>query len=138
MSMPNLFKFLGYAGLVPFFVPAIMLLTGSEHSAMAAAFADTYAFGIVSFLTGTWWGVSLNAGSRVPLLLSNLLFLLALALFVLVPAWWAFAAAALLALLFFVEIGPKIFPPFPLGYRTMRAALTLGASGSMFAIHLLR
>ena len=67
-----------------------------------------------------------------------LLFLLALAIFMLAPGWWAFAAAALLALLFFVEIGPAIFPPFQRGYRTMRAALTLGAASSMFAVHLLR
>jgi hypothetical protein len=127
---------LGYAGLIPFVVPALLIVFGSEHSPFLISLAGSYAFAITCFLTGSWWGMGLLPGSRPTLLLSNLYFLIAFFTFLFAVEVWALAAAVLLVGIFLAEQRSSLFPEFPASYRVMRTVLTLIASASMLAIHL--
>ena len=138
MSNPSrTIALLGYAGLIPFAVPALLVATGSEYAGPARVIAGAYAFGIVSFLCGSWWGLALRSGSNRVLWLSNLYFLVAFFAFVFAPAWWALAAAILLMSLFFAEQNTALFSGLPQHYRRLRIVLTGVAALSMLTIHLL-
>lgn len=127
---------LGYAGLIPFVIPALLVLSGSEYSELSLTIAGAYAFGIISFLCGSWWGMAFDNGSAKALLLSNLYFLTALSLFLFASRWWPLAAAILLMSILLAEQNSTLFPRFPDSYRKMRALLTLVASASMLTLHL--
>lgn len=127
---------LGYAGLIPFVIPALLVASGSEYSELSLAIAGAYAFGIISFLCGSWWGMALNNGSARALLYSNLYFLTALSIFLFASEWWPLAAAILLMSILFAEQNSALFPEFPDPYRKMRVLLTLVASASMLTLHL--
>lgn len=127
---------LGYAGLVPFIVPAALIVAGSEHGAFLVSFSGAYAFGIICFLTGSWWGMALAPGSRSALLLSNLYFLIAFFIFLFANQVWPIAAAVLLMGIYLAEQHSSLFSEFPETYRKMRTVLTLIASVSMLAIHI--
>jgi len=129
---------LGLVGLIPFVIPAFLVVAGSGHADLSASIAETYAFGIICFLTGSWWGMALTPGHRAALLLSNLYFLAAFFIFLFALPWWPLAAAVLLIGIFVAELNTSLFPAFPDHYRNMRMALTLIASVSMLAIHLTR
>jgi len=135
-SSQRVINILGYAGLIPFVIPAILVIAGSEHSPMLVSLAGNYAFGITCFLTGSWWGLGLLPGSTRILLLSNLYFLIAFFVFLFAVKIWALAAAVLLAGIFLAEQRSSLFPEFPASYRVMRAVLTVVAGVSMLAIHL--
>lgn len=79
--------------------------------------------------------MGLMPGSRSALLLSNLLFLIAFSTFLLAVEVWALVSAGLLVGIYLVEQRSSLFPDFPTSYRTMRAVLTLIASGSMLAVY---
>ena len=125
---------LGYAGLLPFVVPALLVAAGSGHDDTAATVAGVYAFGIVSFLCGSWWGFALTPCSGALQVLSNAFFLLALGAFLLVPGWWPLIAALLLAAIFLVERGSTAMPSFSDDYRSLRRNLSLVASLSMLTV----
>jgi hypothetical protein len=127
---------LGYAGLIPFVIPALLVASDSGYAEFSRGFAGAYAFGIISFLTGSWWGLSLDRDSRMPLVLSNLYFLVALFIFVFATQWWALAAAVLLMSIFFAEQNSSLFSGFSAHYRKMRMLLTMVASASMLTLHL--
>ena len=127
---------LGYAGLVPFIVPAALIVAGSEHGAFLFNFTGTYALGIICFLTGSWWGIALAPGLRSALLLSNLYFLIAFFIFLFANQVWPIAAAVLLMGIYLAEQHSSLFSEFPETYRKMRTVLTLIASVSMLAIHI--
>ena len=127
---------LGYAGLIPFIVPAAMIATNSEHSAFLVSFTGAYAFGIICFLTGSWWGMALAPGLRFALLLSNVCFLIAIFVFLFASQVWSIAAAVLLIGIYVAEQHSSLFSEFPKAYRKMRAVLTLLASLSMLAIQI--
>ena len=127
---------LGFAGLIPFVIPALLVVTGSDHADFSASIADIYAFGIICFLTGSWWGMALTPGHRAALLLSNFYFLTAFFIFLFALPWWPLAAAVLLIGIFVAELNASLLPEFPGHYRKMRTFLTLVASVSMLAIHL--
>ena len=135
-SSQRVINTLGYAGLIPFVVPALLIIFGSEHSQFLTSLAGSYAFGIICFLTGSWWGMGLLPGSRPALLLSNLYFLIAFFIFLFEVDVWALAAAVLLIGIFLAEQRSSLFPEFPASYRAMRTMLTLIASASMLTIHL--
>lgn len=125
---------LGYAGLVPFVVPASIAVSGSGFADTATMLAGAYAFGIIAFLTGSWWGLGLSAGAtRLPWL-SNLYFLLALACFLLLPRWWPLVSALLLFGMLMIERGSTSMPAFEASYRQMRRNLTLVAAASMLTL----
>ena len=129
---------LGFAGLLPFVIPALILALNLTHSVLVLQIVNAYAFGIVCFLCGTWWGMTLKDGNRQVLLLSNFLFLVAFFVFCFFAHWWALAACVLLAGLFIIERNSAIVPQIPDYYRKMRALLTLVAGGSMLVVHLAR
>jgi len=134
-SSQRVINTLGYAGLIPFVIPALLIILGSEHSQFLTSLVASYAFGIICFLTGSWWGMGLLPGSRSALLLSNLYFLIALFIFLFAFEVWALAAAVLLIGIFLAEQRSSLFPEFPASYRAMRTMLTLFASASMLTIH---
>jgi hypothetical protein len=125
---------LGYAGLIPFVVPALLLLGDFGRTELWQSIAGAYAFGIIAFLAGSWWGMALPPGTRVLLLLSNVYFLLALACYLLAPQWWPLAAAVLLLAIFLTEQNTALMPTFAHSYRKLRGRLTLIAGGSMLAV----
>ena len=127
---------LGYAGLIPFVIPALVVVIDTEYSNLASRIAEAYAFGIISFLTGSWWGVALTRNSGKALLLSNLYFLVGLLIFVFALQWWALAAAILLMSIYFAEQTSPVFSDLESRYRKMRGILTMVASASMLTLHL--
>jgi len=138
ISVQTIYRMLGYAGLIPFVIPAYLVVTGSAHTNLSVTIAGAYAFGIICFLTGSWWGMGLTSAHRAPLLLSNLYFLVAFFIFLFALPWWPLASAVLLIGIFVAELNRLLFPEFPGLYRKMRTTLTLVASISMLAVHLFR
>ena len=135
MSTRSIIIALGYAGLIPFVIPAILVTTSSGYAALAALIAETYAFGIICFLTGSWWGMASTTDSRSVILLSNIYFITAFLIMFLAPAWWSFAASILLVGIFALEQIDSLFPSLPHYYRKMRSILTLISGSSMLLIH---
>ena len=129
------YALLGFAGLIPFVVPALMIVAGTGHSELALRIGEVYALAIIAFLTGTWWGMGLPRQGGGLLLLSNLYFLLSLGLFLFAAQWWSLAAAGLLAVLFVTESGTRWFTELQPAYRRMRAVLTAVAGASMLTLH---
>lgn len=128
---------LGYAGLIPFVAAALAAVIDSGYADAAHNLAAVYAFGIISFLCGSWWGLALAPGARKALVFSNLLFLLALFIFVFAAPWWPLMAALLLMIQLFAEQNGSLFPAFQPGYRRMRQVLSGVAAASMLTLHLL-
>lgn len=137
MSVGNIINLLGYFGLIPFVASAILVASDSSYSETAGLIVNTYAFGIICFLTGSWWGMNCGQGNRMIILLSNVFFLLALLILVLTPDWWPLAATILLIAIFSLELQKPLFPTLSAAYRKMRATLTLISAGAMLSIHLL-
>ena len=125
---------LGYAGLIPFVVPALLVLGGIGRAELWQSIAGAYAFGIIAFLAGSWWGMARSSGAPALLVLSNLYFLLALTCYLLAPQSWPLAAALLLLAIFLTEQNTALMPTFADSYRKLRARLTLIAGGSMLAV----
>lgn len=138
MSARSIIRTLGYLGLIPFIIPAILVATNSDQADLAIQVAEAYAFGIICFLTGSWWGMSSSNDNRALILLSNFYFLTAFLLLFLAPLWWSFSASVLLISIFALEQRKALFPPLPQFYRQMRATLTVLSSGSMLVIHIAR
>ena len=138
MSARTLITGLGYAGLIPFVIPALLVLAGSAFSGFAITTAETYALAIICFLTGSWWGMATGPGKQAGILLSNVYLVIAFLLMLLAPAWWALAAAILLLGIFALERSQSLFAVLSDYYRHMRAVLTVIASASMLVIHFAR
>lgn len=136
MASPRpLIALLGYAGLLPFIVPAFLVVGHSQYAMVASSFAETYAFGIVSFLCGSWWGLALRDHSSKAFLLSNLFFLLAFFVFMALRPWWPLTAAAVLISLLLIEQKSSVFSSFPRHYRVLRMQLSIVASVCLLLIH---
>ena len=138
MSAHSIIKTLGYAGLIPFVIPAILVTFDIYDSAFATLVAETYAFGIICFLTGSWWGMASAPGNKVVIMLSNVYFLVAFLILLLAQQWWSLAASILLVGIFGLEWSRSLFPALSDEYRKLRAILTLVSSASILAIHLAR
>lgn len=137
-SLTGTTRLLGYLGLIPFVLPAILIVNNSPYSELCQLIAKVYALGIICFLTGSWWGQGLSNSKPALLLFSNFFFLIAFLIFVMAEHWWALTAAIMLVCLFFIEKTSSLFADLPQHYSTMRAVLTLLASLSMLVIHLAR
>ena len=70
----------GYAGLIPFVVPLLVLWWHPDWAEQAVVIQHAYAALILSFLGGIYWGVALNRQSAVGIWLSAL------------PSLWAWPA----------------------------------------------
>jgi hypothetical protein len=138
MSTRFITRTLGYLGLIPFIIPAILVATNSGYSDFAIKIVETYAFGIICFLTGSWWGMASLNDNRALIFLSNLYFVTAFLLLFLAPLWWSLAASVLLIGIFALEQKQSLFPSLPQFYRQMRAVLTVLSSSSMLVIHITR
>ena len=138
MSTRFITRTLGYLGLIPFIIPAILVATNNGYSDFAIQIVEIYAFGIICFLTGSWWGMASLNDNRVLMFLSNLYFVTAFLLLILAPLWWSLAASVLLISIFALEQKQSLFPPLPQFYRQMRAVLTVLSSSSMLVIHITR
>ncbi len=130
----SVFRLLGYAGLIPFVLGALLVVSGSAYAPVAGEVVEAYAFGIVCFLCGSWWGLAYRDDSVRAFWLSNLVFLLAFFIFVAARDWWPLAAAILLMSMLFSEQGGRLFPAFSGAYRHLRIQLTAVASLSMLAL----
>jgi hypothetical protein len=128
---PAVNRVLGYAGLIPFALPALLVVSGSEHAPAVAALAGSYALAIICFICGSWWGMAQASGARATLWLSNAYLLVALLLYLFAIDWWSLSAAVLLLGAWVCEQSNGLFPAYPADYRRMRAMLTLIAAGSM-------
>jgi hypothetical protein len=137
MPVQNVVNALGYAGLIPFVASAALVTSGSAYAETAGHIADLYAFGIICFLAGSWWGMNCANGNRAVILLSNIYFVLAFLILTLTPGWWPLAASILLIAIFATESNKSLFPGLSAAYRKMRSLLTLISAGSMFSIHFL-
>jgi hypothetical protein len=47
ISVQIIYRVLGYAGLIPFVIPAYLVVAGSAHADLSVAIAGAYAFGIL-------------------------------------------------------------------------------------------
>ena len=135
-NLTNLIRLLGYLGLIPFVVPAILVAIDSSYSALSQLITQVYAFGIISFLTGCWWAQALSNCKPALLLFSNLFFLTSFFVFFMAEQWWALTAAILLICILLTEKTSSLFADLPQHYRNMRVILTLFSSLSMLAVHL--
>lgn len=135
MGARPLYALLGFAGLIPFVLPAAMVVAGTGDVGLAQKIAEVYALAIIAFLCGSWWGLGLPRRHGALLLLSNLAFLLALAIFLFAVQWWSLAAAILLTALCLTEFATRWFAGLEPGYRRMRAILTAIAGTSMLSLH---
>lgn len=128
-TLPNTMLWLGYTGLAPFVAVPLVQYFGVGEMAWLQSLLNAYAFGIISFLCGSWWRADTKAGSKTTaLMLSNVLFLLGFFGFVFVPKYWPLLASILLLLLFFVEHYTPLIAGFSRSYRLMRAILSVVAS----------
>lgn len=125
---------LGYAGLIPFVVPAVVAVAVPAQADMAVVIAEHYALAIICFLCGSWWGAARVSNSSAALIPSNVYLLLALALFLFARQWWPLAAALLLAGSWLFERNGRMFPSNPPDYLRMRGVLSLVAAASMALI----
>lgn len=129
-------QMLGYAGLVPFVAAALLVVLDSQYAIVARSLGEAYAFGIICFLCGSWWGMALDSGPRKALVLSNAYMLTAFFIFALAREWWSLAAAILLMSILFAEHNTGLFKDLPGHYRKLRSILTMVASASMLTLHL--
>lgn len=128
-ALPTVATLLGRAGLLPFIAAPLALLTlGEEHRTLVTRLLADYAFGIIAFLPGIWWGLGLIRGRASTLLMSNAIFLGALVGKWTLPAGaFLLLAAALLALMLLVERSHTLFRPQPAYYARVRIELTVVA-----------
>ena len=138
MSAPKVIRLLGYLGLIPFIIPAVLVVFNSDLSGTAIQVAEAYSFGIICFLIGSWWGMSCSNNNSALILFSNFYFLVAFILLLLFPLWWPLASSLLLMSVFALEQKTSLFPLLPSFYRQMRAILTILSSASMLVIHIFR
>ena len=131
-GVPITARALGWAGLLPFIALAAAMLLLPAMAAPAADLLAHYAFGILCFLLGTWWGIGVMRPDPAPLLWSNGLFI---ALFVARAMLQGAPFLVISALLFVVVLlVARHLPAFrrqPAYYRALRARLSLVAATAL-------
>jgi hypothetical protein len=127
---------LGYAGLIPFVVPALLIALNSDYSQLLLHITEGYGFGIICFLTGSWWGIAMTTQSSRVLLLSNLVFLITFFTYISESTLWSLVAALLLMSIFYIEHYTNVLPASRIYYRKMRGTLSIVASISMLSIYI--
>jgi hypothetical protein len=134
--MPSTVKILGYAGLIPFFGLAILSLTLNDNILVIDSLS-LYAFGIFTFLCGAWWPTTDMQNAKFwRIVLSNVLFLTAFFVFLLLSNQWLAIGALLFILVWAIEHFSSLIPQLSPSYSKMRTVLTLVASLSMITTYL--
>ncbi|WP_188109717.1 DUF3429 domain-containing protein [Pseudohalioglobus sediminis] len=131
-SVPATATWLGRAGLAPFLALPAGMLVDSARLTLWSNLLSAYAFGILTFLLGAWWGIALLKRYTSVLVLSNVLFLLLLSAFVLMPAGSFFlAAATCFFVVLWTERRHALFAPQPDYYARLRLQLSSVASAAL-------
>jgi hypothetical protein len=134
--MPSTVKILGYAGLIPFFGLAILSITLNDNILVIDSLS-LYAFGIFTFLCGAWWPTTDMQNAKFwRIVLSNVLFLTAFFVFLLLSNQWLAIGALLFILVWAIEHFSSLIPQLSPSYSKMRTVLTLVASLSMITTYL--
>jgi hypothetical protein len=134
--MPSTVKILGYAGLIPFFGLAILSLTLNDNILVVDSLS-LYAFGIFTFLCGAWWPTTDMQNAKFwRIVLSNILFLTAFFVFLLLSNQWLAIGALLFILIWAIEHFSSLIPQLSPSYSKMRTVLTFVASLSMITTYL--
>jgi hypothetical protein len=134
--MPSTIKILGYAGLIPFFGLAVLSLTLNDNTLVIDSLS-LYAFGIFTFLCGAWWPTTDMQNAKFwRIVLSNVLFLTAFFVFLLLSNQWLAIGSLLFILIWAIERFSSLIPQHSLSYSTMRTVLTFVASLSMITTYL--
>lgn len=129
---PGWARWLGYAGLLPFAGPALVVALGAATpwQATAASVLLAYAVTIAAFLGGVHWGVALQQArpATLPLVWGVMPQLLAWALWLALPTRAALLGAAGLLVVCWI-VDRRLYPACGLGaWLPLRLQLTLGAS----------
>jgi apolipoprotein N-acyltransferase len=134
--MPSTIKILGYAGLIPFFGLAVLSLTLNDNTLVIDSLS-LYAFGIFTFLCGAWWPTTDMQNAKFwRIVLSNVLFLTAFFVFLLLSNQWLAIGALLFILVWVIERFSSLIPQLCPSYSKMRTILTFVASLSMITTYL--
>jgi hypothetical protein len=134
--MPSTIKILGYAGLIPFFGLAILSLTLNDNTLVIESLS-LYAFGIFTFLCGAWWPTADMQNAKFwRVVLSNVLFLTAFFVFLLLSDQWLAIGALLFIVVWAIERFSSLIPQLSPSYSKMRTVLTFVASLSMITTYL--
>ncbi|MFT6990032.1 MAG: hypothetical protein ACJASL_002010 [Paraglaciecola sp.] len=134
--MPSTIKILGYAGLIPFFGLAILSLTLNDNLLIIDSLS-LYAFGIFTFLCGAWWPTADMQNAKLwRIVLSNVLFLTAFFVFLLLSNQWLAIGALLFIVVWAIERFSSLIPQLSPSYSKMRTVLTFVASLSMITTYL--
>lgn len=131
-GVPLTARLLGWAGLLPFVALAAGMLFIPAVAHIAATLLAGYAFGILCFLLGIWWGIGVMRGDPAPLLWSNGLFIaLFFAWAVLHGPPFMVVAGLLFLVLLALERRLSVFKPQPAYYAALRARLSVVAAASL-------
>jgi hypothetical protein len=134
--MPSTIKTLGYAGLIPFFGLAILSIV-LTNNILAIDSLALYSFGIFTFLCGAWWPTTDMQNAKFwRIVLSNVLFLSAFFVFLLLSNQWLPIGALLFILVWAIERFSSLIPQLSPSYSKMRTVLTFVASLSMIITYL--
>ena len=133
--MPPVVRILGYAGLIPFIILAILSIMVIDNGLAKDALA-LYAFGIFTFLCGAWWpNADMQDAKFWRIVLSNILFLTAFFAFLLLPHQWLVIGAVLFMLIWAIEHFSALIPETSHAYTKMRTVLSFVASLSMLTTY---
>ncbi|WNO07525.1 DUF3429 domain-containing protein [Teredinibacter sp. KSP-S5-2] len=124
----------GFLGLLPFIAYPLYVLLLNPVSTLIDEYYTTYGLAIICFMTGTWWGQGL-AENYKPIVVSALLFALALVCYLLFYEYWLLIGGILLLLLFALERFTSILQGPSVEYQKLRFTLTLGTSSSLVLSH---
>lgn len=132
-GVPSIAKTLGRAGLLPFIAaPVAMLAFQDDHARLVGKLLADYALGIITFLLGIWWGMGLIRRHASALLMSNGIFITAVAgRWVLEDGAFLPYAAAILGITLLIERSHTLFKPQPAYYARMRVELTVVACAAL-------
>jgi hypothetical protein len=131
-ALPRTAIWLGAAGLLPFLGLPVAIAIDPHHQALWAQVLAAYSLGILCFLLGTWWGLTLIRRHTSALLMSNGLFLLTFASYVLQDLQTFFMISALLFVaLLLIERRHALFRFQPAYYARLRVVLSVTASLSL-------
>ena len=134
-EVPGTATLLGWLGLLPFLALPLLIAGMPEYRALCQTLLADYAFGILCFLLGIWWGIGVMRGEPRPLLLSNLLFLVLLAARTLLQnAPFMVIAATLFIAIIVLEHSLAVFQRQPAYYARMRIQLSLVAAVSLLTV----
>jgi hypothetical protein len=134
--MPTVVTILGYAGLMPFITLATLSIVLSDNG-LFIDFLALYTFGIFTFLCGAWWPTTdMQTAKLWRIVLSNLLFLTAFFVYLLMPNQWLALGACLFILIWVIERFSSLIPTLPHAYLRLRSVLTITASLSMITSYI--